>query len=90
VRNHWKPVCSACPEDAEDTAERYLLRRLPAAEAERFEEHYIICENCAAVLSEAEDYISSIRAAGLRLSKAVEPHGAKLTKNLLAGPTRSW
>lgn len=59
-----------CPEDPEDTAEQYLLRSLPAAEAERFEEHYMACESCAEALSAAEDYISSIRVAGLRLAKS--------------------
>jgi len=59
----------ACPEDPEDTAELYLLRSLPAAEAERFEEHYMECERCMEALSAAEDYISSLRAAGLRLSR---------------------
>lgn len=59
-----------CPDDPEDTAERYLLRSLPAGEAERFEDHYMVCESCAEVLSAAEDYISSIRVAGLRLAKS--------------------
>jgi len=59
-----------CPDDPEDMAERYLLRSLPAGEAECFEEHYMVCESCAEVLSAAEDYISSMRIAGLRLAKS--------------------
>jgi hypothetical protein len=60
----------ACPDDPEDTAELYLLHSLSAAEAECFEEHYMGCENCMQALSAAEDYICSIRAAGLRLSRS--------------------
>jgi hypothetical protein len=60
----------ACPDDPEDTAEQYLLCSLPAGEAERFEEHYLVCESCAEFLRLAEDYISSIRIAGLRLAKS--------------------
>jgi hypothetical protein len=60
----------ACPDDPEDTAEQYLLHSLPAREAERFEEHYMVCERCAEVLTAAEDYISSLRIAGLRLAKS--------------------
>jgi len=59
-----------CPEDPEDTAEQYLLRSLSTTEAERFEEHYMACDSCAGALSAAEDYISSIRVAGLRLAKS--------------------
>lgn len=63
-------AADACPDDPEDTAEQYLLRSLPAGEAERFEDHYMVCGSCAEALSAAEDYISSIRMAGLRLAKS--------------------
>ena len=69
-RRHDAQTVDACPVDPEDMAEQYLLRSLPAAEAERFEEHYMVCESCAEALSAAEDYISSIRIAGLRLAKS--------------------
>ena len=65
-----EPIADVCYDDPEDTAEQYLLGLLPAAEAKRFEEHYMICEICAEALSAAEDYITSIRVAGLRLSKS--------------------
>lgn len=59
-----------CPNDPEDIAEQYLLHSLPALEAERFEEHYMVCGSCADALSAAEDYISSIRVACLRLANS--------------------
>ena len=59
-----------CPDDPEDTAEQYLMGSLPAGEAESFEEHYMVCESCAEFLREAEEYIASIRIAGLRLAKS--------------------
>ena len=63
-------IVDACPDDPEETAEQYLLCSLPAGETERFEEHYLGCESCAEALSAAEDFISSIRMAGLRLAKS--------------------
>ena len=58
----------ACPVNPELTAEMYLLHWLPSREAELFEEHFLACENCAAILSISEDYISTVREAcvGLR------------------------
>jgi len=58
----------ACPDDAEETAERYLLRSLTPGATARFEEHYLACPHCAGVLSAAEDYVSAIRVACLRQS----------------------
>ena len=62
-------AADGCPEDPEDTAEQYLLRSLTPGETECFEEHYMACESCAEVLTAAEDYISSMRVAGLRLAR---------------------
>ena len=63
-------VSQFCPDDPEDTAEQYLLRSLSAEDAEQFEEHYMACASCATVLSAAEDYIASLRVAGLRLANS--------------------
>jgi hypothetical protein len=66
-------MVDACPDDPEETAEQYLLCLLPAGEAEVFEDHYMVCKSCTAALSAAEDYISSIRIAGLRLARSGLP-----------------
>jgi len=58
----------SCPDDAEETAEAYLLNSLSPEETARFEEHYITCESCVDVLTAAEDFVASIRVAAQRLS----------------------
>jgi len=59
-----------CPDDPEDAAERYFLHSLPPGIAERFVEHCMVCESCTEALSAADDYISSLRIAGLRLANS--------------------
>jgi hypothetical protein len=50
-------------------AEAYLLNRLAPDVAAEFEKHYIVCEACAAVLGEAEDYVTSLKEAVRRFSQ---------------------
>jgi hypothetical protein len=35
-----------CPLDVADTAEAYLMKTLPPAEANSFGEHYPVCKRC--------------------------------------------
>ncbi len=52
-----------CPEDLEARAEAYLLGTLPEREAALFEDHYLTCARCTAVLEESDRYISAFRSA---------------------------
>jgi anti-sigma factor RsiW len=56
-----------CPSDPEETAEANLLTDLPAGEARAFEEHYITCPRCAAILEETQRYVLAMKQAVHRL-----------------------
>jgi hypothetical protein len=45
-------ISEHCPADPEETAEAYLLANLPTGEARAFEDHYITCPYCTAILEE--------------------------------------
>jgi hypothetical protein len=53
----------ACPSDPASLAEAYLLNRLPPAEVEAFENHYIICPPCAGMLKREQELLDQIQAA---------------------------
>jgi hypothetical protein len=59
-----------CPDDPAEMAEAYLMNRIAPDVAADFEKHYIVCEACAAVLGEAEDYITSLKEAARRFSQS--------------------
>ena len=44
-----------CPADLEEIAEAYALGTLPMESAVAFEDHYVGCARCAAVLQEAAE-----------------------------------
>jgi anti-sigma factor RsiW len=56
-----------CPADPEETAEAYLLANLPAGEASTFEDHYITCPRCAAILEETDRYVVAMKQAAQSL-----------------------
>ena len=53
-----------CPPDLEETAEAYVLGTLTPEDAKAFEDHYITCAACAAVVEATEKYVRAMRAAG--------------------------
>jgi hypothetical protein len=54
-----------CPVDPE-TAETYLLSNMPAYTARVFEEHYITCPVCTAILEETCRYLLAMEQAAQR------------------------
>jgi hypothetical protein len=56
-----------CPPDPEETAEAYIGGTLTAADAAAFEQHYIACSRCAAVVEDADQYARAMRTAAERL-----------------------
>jgi hypothetical protein len=50
-----------CPTDPEEVAEAYIVGTLAAADVAAFEEHYIACSRCAAVVEAADDYVLAMR-----------------------------
>jgi anti-sigma factor RsiW len=56
-----------CPPDPESVAEAYLVGTLPKERATAFEDHFAVCEPCAAVLQKTAEYIDAMRAAGRKL-----------------------
>ena len=63
--NHGRPAGPApdpdnCPPDPQETAEAYLLHHLRPDEAEAFEDHYIACARCAAVVEETGRFVAAI------------------------------
>lgn len=55
-----------CPGDAAELAERYWMRRLPASDARRFEDHVAGCPDCAEKLYQTKAFIEAIKIAGRR------------------------
>ena len=60
-------ISEHCPADPEETSEAYLLLNLPAGEARAFEEHYITCPRCTAILEETAPYVFIMKQAAQRL-----------------------
>jgi hypothetical protein len=56
-----------CPVDPEETAEAYLLANLATGEARAFEEHYITCSSCTAILEETGRYVLAMNQVAQRL-----------------------
>jgi anti-sigma-K factor RskA len=53
-----------CPPDPGELAEQYLLGMLLPEEVRTFEDHYLTCADCAAVVEKADAYVRAMRAAG--------------------------
>ena len=54
-------IPNPCPADPEKTAEAYLLANLPTDEARAFEDHYITCPECTAILEETGRYVLAMK-----------------------------
>lgn len=78
----------------EDLIDGYLLNKLDAEEAERFEEHLFNCSQCFARLEEREQIIEAIKAQGPALIENLEreqPRLARWADDLwLAIANRQW
>jgi anti-sigma factor RsiW len=57
-----RPVMSRCP--FEDRIDAYLRNKLPADEAERFEEHYFNCPDCFRETAERSAFLEALRGVG--------------------------
>jgi hypothetical protein len=65
-----------------ETAEAYCMGTLNAADATRFEDHYITCRRCAAIVEDAGLYVRAMQdAARLRESRR---------KTRAAGSAAGW
>jgi HEPN domain-containing protein len=60
---------NSCPQDRDDIAEAFVMKRLPAAEMLPFYTHLMTCDDCTRAVKNAEDYIAAVRAAAVRLMK---------------------
>jgi anti-sigma factor RsiW len=52
-----------CPADREETAEAYVMGTLTEKQAVAFEDHYAVCEACAAVLQRTAEYVDAMHVA---------------------------
>lgn len=58
IRHHGSVLVDRrCPPEPAGTAEAYLLGHLRADAAAAFEEHYLACPHCEAVLEDAKRFI---------------------------------
>lgn len=71
-----------CPAAVEHVAEAYCMGMLPPRQATAFEDHYLACNDCAAVVEDAHRYVNAMRDAARELR-----HGANATS---AGPAIDW
>jgi len=59
-----------CPPDPIETAEAYCMGTLNAADATRFEDHYIACKQCAPIVEDAGLHVRAMQStARLRESR---------------------
>jgi anti-sigma-K factor RskA len=56
-----------CATDADEIAESYVMGTLNAADSEAFEEHYVACTDCAAMLRRVAAYVEAMRAASRKV-----------------------
>jgi len=64
-----------CPHDPQETAEAYLLGHLQPDEAHEFEDHYLTCARCAALVEESAGFVAAMRQAAHKLGRSgAEPH----------------
>jgi anti-sigma factor RsiW len=61
---------SCCPADPDETAEAYLLGRLPEEQSAAFEEHFLGCPRCSERLQFTDDFIEAVHHAAERLRGA--------------------
>jgi anti-sigma factor RsiW len=52
-----------CPPDLDEMAEMYCLGLLSREDAEAFEDHYMICPQCADGVQAEEQYVRAMQAA---------------------------
>ncbi len=50
----------SCPENIDETIERYLAGELPEAQMDEFEDHYFSCETCTARLAEQQAVMDKV------------------------------
>ena len=63
------PCMGPCPRDRDDTAEAFVLQRLPAEEVVLFENHLKTCNDCRQAVKIAAEYIAALRSAAKRLDE---------------------
>jgi len=66
-----------CPKNGTDTAESYCLGWLSVEEAAEFEEHYIGCTSCAALVAEAYQYTAAMKTAARQFEGEFATLGAR-------------
>jgi hypothetical protein len=52
-----------CPPVVGDLAEAYCMGSLSPSEAAAFEDHYLLCNHCAAVLQDTDRFVRAMREA---------------------------
>jgi hypothetical protein len=58
-----------CPEDRDETAEAFVMKRLSDEEAILFESHLMTCHDCRRAVKCAEDYIAAMRATAVHFDE---------------------
>ena len=56
-----------CPADPEEVSEAYYKGTLGRADAAAFEEHYLVCKRCSAVMEDMDRYVRAMQTAARRL-----------------------
>lgn len=57
-------IFARCPADIEDIVEAYCLKRLDPEIVRAFEDHYLVCPDCARIVGEISDFVQAFRIAG--------------------------
>ena len=58
----------SCPIDIDETAEAFVMKHLPAAEAFEFAVHCITCRRCAVAAEEAATFVRAMKGAASLLA----------------------
>ena len=80
IRHDGAMEIVGCPIDADETAEAYLLGRLPEEQSIAFENHFLGCPSCSQRLQFTEDFMEAVRRALARQHTKVAVVGETLTE----------
>jgi hypothetical protein len=64
------------PHVPDDDLERYVMRTLPESDAERLEEHLLVCAECGDRLEAMDQFVTAMRAAAERIGQEKRLPGA--------------
>jgi hypothetical protein len=76
-----------CPSDVGETAEAFIMKRLPTADALQFAIHILACRRCALAVEDAGTFVHAMKVAARRVRAERGDKPRLCSKALLTGIT---